>query len=231
MKNKILILAVSITSLFGLKANAQTHVDVGVGTSNQDRGLLNLAVRKQFSEKIRAGIELQSSSVKYRFIGAKVIDEGIAATLSIPAAFRLYEFQKLRLDFYSRVGLRYQSVDNSFATENKLEDNTSLGFIFEPGLQISIVVSEKLNIQSGITLPNLFEFNPEFIYENITTNLFAGLGYKVAEKSILMLKANAGPAAGASGDSQKFNWGVQAGIRFSLGKAQNASALRLDPTF
>ena len=212
-------------------SNAQTFLDASIGTSNQDQGSFNLGFRKQFSEGIRAGIEFQTSSVRYRFIGAKVIDEGISTTLSIPLAFRLYEFQKLRLDFYSRVGLRYQSVANRFATENKLEDNTSFGFNFEPGLQISIAVSEKLNIQSGVTLPNLFELNPQFIYENIATNMFAGLGYRLSEKSILILKANTGPAAGASGDSQKFNWGGQAGIRFSIGNPQNSSSLRLDPTF
>ena len=231
MKNLILTLAVSITCLLAQFANAQTHLDVGVGLSNQDNGLLNIAVRKQFSEKFRAGIELQSGLVNYRFIGAKVIDEGVSTSLSIPFSVKIYEFEKLRLDYYTRVGVRFQNVEQSFADERQLQANSSFGLNAELGLQVSLALTEKLNIQSGVTLPNLFEINPEFIYENNVTNLFAGVGYKLSEKSTFMFRANAGPAAGASGDSQKFIWGLQAGLRFSFKGNQNASTLRLDPLY
>ncbi|SMG49214.1 hypothetical protein SAMN05661096_03582 [Marivirga sericea] len=231
MKNLILTLAVSISCLFAQLASAQTHLDVGVGLSNQDNGLLSIAVRKAFSEKFRAGIELQSGLVNYRFIGAKVIDEGVSTSISIPFSVRLYEFKKLRLDYYTRVGVRFQSVDQSFADENKLQANTSFGLNAELGLQVSLALTEKLNVQSGVTLPNLFEIDPEFIYENNVTNLFAGVGYQLSEKLTFMLRANAGPAAGASGDSQKFIWGLQTGLRFSLKGNQNTSALRLDPLY
>jgi hypothetical protein len=46
-----------------------------------------------------------------------------------------------------------------------------------------------------------------------------------------MLKSNASPSAGASGDSQKFSWGIQSGLRFSLNGNQNSSSLRLDPSY
>ncbi len=231
MKKLIVTLAVSITCLFAQNANAQTHLDIGIGLSNQDNALLNIAVRKQFSEKFRAGIELQSGAVNYRFIGAKVIDKGLSTSLSLPFSVRLYEFEKLRLDYYTRLGVRFQNVDQSFANEKKLDANTSLGVNAELGLQVSLALTEKLNIQSGVTLPNLFEINPEFIYENNVTNLFAGLGYKLSEKSTFMFRANAGGAAGAAGDSQKFVWGLQAGVRFSFNANQNASTLRLDPLY
>lgn len=228
MKKVFLTTVIAWASLY--VAHAQTYVDASVGTSNQDVGFVNLALRKQFSEKFRAGLELQTAAVKYRFIGAKVIDEGQSTTLSLPLSLRLYQFNRLRLDFYGRVGLRYQSVAEQFATEKKLSDNTAVGFNAEPGLQVSLALSERLNLQSGVTLPNLFEVSPEFLYENNVSNLFFGLGHQLSPKAIFMFKANAGPAAGASGDSQKFNWGVQAGIRFSL-NGSGAAALRLDPTF
>ncbi len=231
MKKSIVTLAVSISCLFAQFANAQTFIDVGIGLSNQDRGALNLAFRKQFSEKFRAGVELQSSSVRYRFIGAKVIDEGLSTSFSIPFSIRVYEFEKLRLDYYSRLGVRFQNVSQTFADENKLQANNSFGVNAELGLQVSLALSEKLNIQSGVTLPNLFEVNPQFIYENNVTNLFVGTAYKLSEKSTFMFRANAGPSAGANGDSQKFNWGLQAGLRFSLNGSQNASNLRLDPSY
>jgi hypothetical protein len=231
MNKLIVTLAVSIICLFAQVANAQTYLDFSIGTSNQDNGSLNVAVRKQFSEKFRAGVELQTSSVKYRFIAAKVIDEGVSTSLSVPFSVRLYEFEKLRLDFYTRVGVRYQSVDKALGSERKLEDNTSFGFNVEPGLQVSLALTEKLNIQSGVTLPNVFEVTPQFIYENNVTNLFANVGYKLSEKSAFMAKINIGPAAGASGDSQKFNWSVQAGLRFAFGKNSSGLSTRLDPTF
>jgi opacity protein-like surface antigen len=226
---KALLTAVMAGACWSL-AHAQTYVEASVGTSNQDAGSLNLAVRQQFSETFRAGLELQTGAVRYRFIEAKAIDEGVSSTLSLPLAVRLYQFNQLRLDFYGRIGLRYQNVEDQFATEKKLQNNNSVAFNVEPGLQVSLALSERLNLQSGVTLPNFFELRPAFLYENNNTNLFLGVGYQVAPKAILMFKANAGPAAGASGDSQKFNWGVQAGVRFSL-KNPGAAALRLDPTF
>ncbi|NBB22011.1 hypothetical protein GVN20_21825 [Runella sp. CRIBMP] len=228
---KIILLTVTIALAGVCTANAQTSLDGSIGTSNQDKVSLNLALRKQFSEKFRAGIELQTSSVRYRFIGAKVIDEGLSTTLSFPFSIRFYEYQKLRLDFYSRVGVRFQGIDKNLATEKVLKDNTSVGLHLEPGLQVSLAFSEKINLQSGVTLPNLFELKPQFIFENNITNIFANVGYQLSQKSILMLKVNAGPAAGASGDSQKFNWSLQAGLRFALNKNQKSLSPQLDPTF
>ncbi len=228
---KIILLTVTIALAGVCTANAQTSLDGSIGTSNQDKVSLNLALRKQFSEKFRAGIELQTSSVRYRFIGAKVIDEGLSSTLSFPFSIRFYEYQKLRLDFYSRVGVRFQGIDKNLATEKVLKDNTSVGLHLEPGLQVSLALSEKINLQSGVTLPNLFELKPQFIFENNVTNIFANVGYQLSQKSILMLKVNAGPAAGASGDSQKFNWSLQAGLRFALNKIQKSLSPQLDPTF
>jgi hypothetical protein len=46
-----------------------------------------------------------------------------------------------------------------------------------------------------------------------------------------MIKSNASPSAGASGDYQKFSWGIQGGLRFSLNGNQNSSSLRLDPIY
>ncbi len=228
---KIILLTVTIALAGVCTANAQTSLDGSIGTSNQDKVSLNLALRKQFSEKFRAGIELQTSSVRYRFIGAKVIDEGLSTTLSFPFSIRFYEYQKLRLDFYSRVGVRFQGIDKNLATEKVLKDNTSVGLHLEPGLQVSLALSEKINLQSGVTLPNLFELKPQFIFENNVTNIFANVGYQLSQKSILMLKVNAGHAAGASGDSQKFNWSLQAGLRFALNKNQKSLSPQLDPTF
>lgn len=229
MKKSILLFTCFIASCMALRA--QTFTDITVGVSNQDRVSLNLAVRKQFSDRFRAGIELQSSIVDYRFIGAKLIDRGNSTTISLPSSLRLYQTDKIRLDFYSRIGVRFQNVEENYAKEKLLQDNSSVGFNVEPGLAVTVLFSDKFNIQSGFTLPNVFEISPEFLYENNATNIFANLGYKVSDKTTFIFKANAGPAAGANGDSQKFNWAFQTGLRFAFGKGDTAKALMIDPTY
>lgn len=71
----------SILTGFGI-ANAQPMADITIGSSKQDKVFINIALRKQFSERFRAGIELQTGTINSRFISAKVINEGISSTLS-----------------------------------------------------------------------------------------------------------------------------------------------------
>lgn len=231
MKTQIKLLLFGAFIVSVQLAQAQTFLDATIGTGKQDNISLNLAARKQFSDQFRAGIELQVGSSDYRFIGAKRIDEGISTTLSLPTSIRLYAIDKMRLDFYSRVGLRYQVVSSSYEVEEDLEDNASWGFNIEPGLSVTYMLTDKLNIQSGVTLPNFFEVTPTFNYENNITNLFMNVGYQVSEGSTLIFKSNTGPAAGSDGNSQKYTWSVQAGFRFTLNGKGSKAALMMDPTF
>lgn len=210
---------------------AQTLTDISIGSSKQDRVLVNLAYRKQFSDNFRAGLELQSGLVNYRFIGAKVIDEGVSTTISLPILLRLYQRDNLRLDLYTRAGLRFYGVSSEYQQEEALQANSSMGFGLEPGLAVTFFLSERVSFQSGVTLPVFFESSPEFLYENNTTYLFANLGYQLSERSVLLLKAGSGPAAGANGDSQKYVWSLQAGVRFSFGSQGNRAAMILEPSF
>lgn len=172
----------------GLHTRAQVFVDVGAGISNQDDAQVNVAFRKQFTEGIRLGFAMQSSSIRYRFIGAKNITSGSSFAIGIPAAIRLYGFEKLRLDFYGNTGLRFQGIAKNQAEVKKLAQNTSVAFFFEPGLQVGMALTDKLNVQSGVTLPNIFEVTPQFLHENITTNLFANVGFAVTDYTALCLR-------------------------------------------
>ncbi|MBC7867460.1 MAG: hypothetical protein H7X88_07990 [Gloeobacteraceae cyanobacterium ES-bin-316] len=227
---KIATLLILILAGFSI-AKAQTMADFTVGSSKQDKAFVNIALRKQFSDKFRAGIELQTGSVNYRFISSKLINKGISTTLSFPVSLKLYQKEKLRLDFYTRIGVRFQSVSAQNEAKNKLEGNSSTGFNFEPGLVATLLLSDQLNIQSGFTLPNVFEVSPTFLFENNVTNLFLNVNQRISEKSIFLLKLNAGPAAGADGDTQKFIWSAQAGLRFSVGKGSTKNNLVPDPSF
>ena len=227
MKKTLLI----ISLCFALhQIQAQSLTDITFGTSKQDQAFVNLAYRYQFSDSFRAGIELETGLVNYRFIGAKLIDEGVSTTVSLPTLLRLYERDNFRLDLYSRLGVRFQNVSSDYEQEETLQANSSFGFIAEPGLAVTYLLSERLSLQSGVTLPLIFEASPEFLFENNVTNLFANLGYQLTEKSVFLLKANTGPAAGAGGDSQKYVWSVQAGLRFSFGDSNRTNIIP-EPSF
>ncbi len=121
---------------------------------------------------------METGLVNYRFIGAKVIDEGLSTTVSLPMLLRLYERDRYRLDVYSRVGVRFQSVSTSYEQEEILQANNSLALVVEPGLAVTYLLSERLSWQSGVTLPIVYEVSPEIIFENNVTNLFTNLGYQ-----------------------------------------------------
>lgn len=229
MKSTILTLAL-IAGVLAL-ANAQTYLDLGMGVSDRDQPFFNTSVRKQFSDKLRAGIEIQTGIINQRFIGGKFIDEGNSTSISLPFLFKIYQDDRLRLDFYARTGMRLQSVSSSIADSRDLEDNGSFAYSFEPGMVVSLPITNRLNVQGGFTLPIIIESSPVALFENNITNVFANFGYQLSDKSILMLKANTGPGVGASGDSQKYTWSLQAGIRFLLrGKTQSTSLI-IDPSY
>ncbi len=229
MKKTLFI--VPFLCLIQLQMQAQFFTDVTVGTSRQDRAFVNLAYRHQFSEKFRAGLELQTGLVSYRFIGAKVIDEGVSITVSIPTLLRFYQREDFRIDLYSRLGFRFQSVSSDYEEEEVLQASNSTGFNIEPGLAVTYLLSDRFSVQSGVTLPVLFEMSPEFLMENNVTNLFANVSYQFSDCSVFLLKASTGPAAGASGDSQKYLWSVQAGLRFLFGKKDPGVAIIPEPSF
>lgn len=229
MKKNILILLIAI----GIQSNvsAQTYADVSAGISNRDQALLNLSIRKQFSEKFRAGIEIQTGVIDYRFIGAKLVEEGNSTSISIPITLKIFQDSRLRLDLYTRAGVRLQSVSTSYATERLLEDNSSFAYFVEPGLMVSFPLTEKLGLQSGFTLPVIIESSPVGLFENNVTNLFLNAGYQLSEKTIFLFKANTGPAAGADGDSQKYTWSLQAGLRFAIGGKSSSNSLLIEPSY
>lgn len=228
---KKIILCIALASMAVLEVSAQTFADVSVGTSHRDQAFLNLALRHQFSERFRAGIEAQSGLIDYRFIGGKLIEEGNATTLGIPLTWRILEDSRLRLDLYARAGVTFQSVPTADAERRMLESSSSFLYSFEPGLIVSLPLSEKMNLQGGFTIPLIFEASPVGLFENNVSNLFLNMGYQLSAKSILFLKTNTGPAAGANGDSHKYTWSVQAGVRILLNGQMQNGALLIEPTY
>jgi hypothetical protein len=216
--------------LFADRMAAQSMVDISVGTSHQDNFFTNIAYRYQVSEKFRIGFEAQYGAPKYRFVEAKPIREGYSGTVSVPLTLRLYEKEQIRLDFYTKVGMRFQGILDPDKNDKRDSILNSTAFAFEPGLLVTVMVNEKLNFQSGITFPVLFQTSPSSIFENVYPGMIhLGVNYKSSEKRTVFVKTLFGGATGGDGDTQKFGWSLQAGLRFNFG--QKPSSSFVEPSF
>lgn len=216
IKASLMFLLILITSHMIF---AQSMIDVSIGTSNQDNILSNLAFRYQFSDKFRIGLEAQFGSPKYRFIDAKPITTGYANMVSIPFTLRIYQREKIRLDFYNKLGLRFKGILDP--DENDIRDSilNSTSYVFEPGLLVSVNLAEKLDLQSGFTVPVIYQSKPSAFIENIYPGLLhLGLSFSSSRKSTVFGKTMFGGSTGADGDTQKFGWSLQAGFRLSFGE-------------
>lgn len=224
-------LAFATVFLILTNVSAQTLLDVSGGSSNSDYVFTNLAFRKQINDRFRIGVEAQAGSVRYRFIEAKPIREGYSTMLSVPLLYRLYQTEHIRLDLYTRIGIRFQGVIDPDDNDERDQTLTSTALNVEPGLMVSVPISEKLQLHGGLTLPNIFELSPEFIYENNISAITGGASYRINDQKIFFIKALTGGAAGADGDSQKYSWSAQAGVRILLGKKPKGNPLVLESSY
>ncbi len=217
---KFSILAVFSLLQVGLLP-AQSLLDVSFGSSQQDNLAFQVAFRKQISSTFRAGVQVQYGMPNYRFISAITFEDmGYSTTVSVPMTFRINDEEGFQLNLVVNPGIRLQGVEQS-ETNNINGDYRSTAISFEPGLLVNIPSGEKVNFQSGITFPILYEIDPEALFENQTTLLHAGMSYRASDRSIAFIRTNMGSAWGASGDSQKFLWSAQIGIRLVLSKNSN----------
>ncbi|MFN5213725.1 MAG: hypothetical protein ACK5DY_03835 [Bacteroidota bacterium] len=234
MKRKIISttwLAI-LALLFIQNASAQSIVDISGGASSMDNYFTNLSYRRQVSDNFRIGFELQYGSPKYRFVEAKPFEKGYAWSLSVPLSFKLAEQERIRLDGFVRPGFRFQGIIDP--DNNGIEDSllNSRAVLFEAGLLVNVKLTEKLNLSSGVLLPTAFEIAPTSLFEYMgTPNFTGGLSYLASPKTIVFIKGITGPAFGASGDTYKYIWSAQAGVRFAVGKNPTTKSLLLEPSF
>jgi len=231
MKTHFLCLVALGLLLLPSTINAQFFTDFSVGTSNQDNFFISLSANKQLKPRLCLGLEYQFGSPEKRFIEAQKIDEGYANTFSIPLIWTMNKTDQIGLHLFIRPGLRLQGVIDP--DDNDVRDSilNSTALLFEAGLLVNVPIGEKAQFQSGITFPTLFEINPSTLFENNSTLVHAGWSYRNGDKSVLFAKSYMGPSFGASGDTQKFSWSIQAGMRFNLGSVTNEEALLIAPSF
>lgn len=234
MANKILstICVALLTAHIFQKAQAQSLIDVGFGASTMDKYFTNVAYRYQINDNFRIGFEAQFSSPAYRFVGAIPFENGYATSLNLPLSFKITEQDRIRLDGFFRPGIRFQGkVDPD---NNNVEDSilSSTAVLFDAGLVVNVKLTDKFNLNSGVILPAGFEIAPTSLFEYLgTPNFIGGVSYSASTKAIVFLKGITGPAFGADGDTYKYIWSLQGGIRLSLGKKTNSKSLLLEPSF
>jgi hypothetical protein len=233
MKKTILKLAAALSLILSNQnVSAQSLIDIGIGASTQDNYFTNISCRQQVNNSFRIGVEAQISSPKYRFIDAKLINEGYANSFHIPLSFKITAQDKIRLDGYVRPGVRFQGVldpDNNDIRDSILN---STAIMFDAGLLVNVKLNEKLNLNSGVSFPTGIQIAPGTLFEYFgAANFHGGLSYAAKTKTILYVKGITGTAFGGNGDTYKYFWSIQAGLRFALGKKANGNALLLEPSF
>ncbi len=212
------------------KITAQSLLDVSIGSSTQDRFMSTVSYRYQVNDKFRVGLEAQYGAPKYRFVDAKPITEGYAATFSVPLTVRLYEKEAIRLDFFGRAGFRTQGVIDPDKNDARDSIKRATAILFEPGLIVTLKTHEKVNLQSGIAFPIAYQNAPSALFESAHIPLiYAGLNVKSSEKRSFFIKSLFGAAVGGNGDTYKFSWSVQGGLRFNFGKRPVSNVL--EPSF
>ena len=197
--NRSIILLLSI--FLGISTQAQSVLDIGIRSSQQDDIEIQANYGKQFSPKFSVGIQFQYGMSNYRFIsGITFQDKGYSMTINAPLLFKINSDNKLQLNLLLKPGLRLQGVKPE-ETNNVNGDFKSTAIMFEPALLLNNPINGHSNVQSGVTFPIVYEVSPIVLFENQTTLLHAGANVKAGKNLRMFFNGNMGSAFGASGDS------------------------------
>lgn len=204
--------------------NAQSSLDISIGSSFQDDANAQIMFRRPFGQRFQAGVEFQYGLPKYRFVETKTMREGYAVTASLPFSFRLAAQEKIQLYGIGRIGARFQGIidpDNNDMRDSIL---ASSAVVTEIGLTTTFKAGENIQMQGGMSFPMAFEFSPTTLQEYTWAKIHLGAA-REWEKYTLFAHGNIGSAFGASGDTYKYIWSLEAGVRFKFGDNSNASTL------
>lgn len=209
----------------------QGLLDLSVGTSFQDNFAAQVTYSQQFSKKFRAGIGVQYGLPTYRFVGAKPFQNtGYSYTIAVPLTLELVRQEKIQLLGLLKLGARFQGVIDPDGNDQRDSILASTAVLGEIGLLINIPISERVNIQSGVSFPIVYELSPNSLLEYQLTNIHAGVSYAL-EKQVFFLKGSMGAAFGASGDTYKFIWIAQAGVRLQFGESKSPNTRFIETSF
>lgn len=223
MKKLLILFSFIFTLAFsppGSSLFAQTTIQFGYGTSKADYNFWTLGFSQKLGSKYRVGLEFEASDYRYRFIDARAVSNGFAGTARLLFMGKISENELLRLDFFVKPGLRFMQAPDDpddFEYPTNYEFENSLALTLNPGFIIQIKASDRLNFHTGVNFHTAFQVDPEFIFERFpATAVLGGASWAFKNNWVLFSNNVIGPAAGASGDTEKFFWSASLGVRFSF---------------
>ena len=219
------IFLIHIMFLASHQVRAQAILDLSVGSSFQDNFNSQLAIRNQFGSKFQAGFEFQYGIPKYRFIETRELRDGYTLAITLPGALQIQNDENIQLYVVGRLGMRFQG-DNESGDSSR----SSSAILYEVGLLTTFRVFENVQMQSGISLPSAYEISPSEISEYTWSKLHLGASSKLNGLT-LFVHTNIGAAFGASGDTYKYIWSAEAGVRIPFGELKNSAFKLIHPSF
>lgn len=191
---------------------AQSNIGFSIATSKNDKHLETLWYQQQLSERFSIGLQLRSSSVRYRFINAQAIEKGNTAFTGLVLGFKLKETEKYRLDF--NLTTSYRRLKNKETIELPTSSN---GLEIDPNFIFGMRLNNTIYFHTGAMLRVARQFSPETIGDEQLPSaiVLTGFSFKKKEHTI-SLKTYAGPMNGATGDTEKFFWQVALGYQYNF---------------
>lgn len=209
----------------------QGLLDISVGTSFQDNVAAQLTYSQQFSERFRVGIALQYGAPSYRFVGAQPFQNtGYSYTVAVPLFLELVRQERIQLHGLLKLGGRFQGVIDPDENDRRDSLFQSTAVLAEIGFLVNLPLSERVHVQSGLSFPIVYELAPSPLLEYQWSRLHAGASYAL-DRQVLFLKGSVGPAFGASGDTYKFIWDLQAGVRLKFGNSPALNSHFIETSF
>ncbi|MCI4667756.1 MAG: hypothetical protein MRZ79_06310 [Bacteroidia bacterium] len=200
-------------SLFG-----QNLIDLEVGVSKSDQVFGRLSYTFQFKKPVRLGFRLGTGDIQYRFVDARNVDNGTVLSGEILSQFRLSDNGDLSLYGFFNLGLRFIQLNAERPSEiTNYAFQNSQAVTLDPGIVVHIKASETFNVFSGINMHMAIQYDPSVILEQQPSGyLLFGASLKTTKRSLVFVSSKIGSTYGAGGDTEKFFWSLQAGVRFSL---------------
>ncbi len=212
---KTLLMILHLSFLFkAFTSEAQYALDLSLGTSRQDKAFMRVQINRAVNPQLKVAAQFRIASNRYRFIAANAINTGLSYEFSLPVTYKIQGFNDAAFFASLKTGLRFQQGDP--INNETVQVNNSTALHVEPGFHVSYTINSNSRFNAGVSFPITYELNPQRLFENQATMVHLGISKGIKEYGVAFLKIMTGPAFGGSGDTQKYLWSIESGVRLVL---------------
>lgn len=207
----------ALALVFNMQPVLAQQLEIRLGTSQADTVEGIGVYRHPLWDGVQAGLQVSYGRYRNRFIDARQVTLGNVFQIETPLMFRLADNGGLlRLDGFLNPGLRFMSAPEATPWKD-YAFQPSLAATFAPGLLATLRVSDSLHLHFGAASPIVLQLSPSFVEEQyVTMQILTGASYALSDSLATYLRIPFGPTVGASGDTEKFVWAIQAGLRWQF---------------